>query len=83
MPCITQPDATEEIKQAKTAVMKNNLDKHVAERQQRMTSTDFLGMTEKEFLMNKPILTKMGILWFLPVYFNKDLMQLIATFSIS
>ena len=38
MPCITQPDATEEIKQAKTAVMKNNLDKHVAERQQRVTT---------------------------------------------
>ena len=62
MPCVTQPDLTEEIKQAKTAVMKSNLDKHVAERQQRMTSSDFLGMTDRELLMNKPILTKMGIL---------------------
>lgn len=42
--------------------MKNNLDKHLVEKQKRMSVSDFLGMTDKELLLNKPILTKMGIL---------------------
>ena len=62
MPCLVGPDLTEETKQAKSAAMKHGLDKHVAERQQRMTSSDFLGMNDKELLLNKHILTKMGIL---------------------
>ena len=62
MPCITQPDMSEQIKQQKTAIMKTNLDKHLAEKQKRMSVSDFLGMTDKELLLNKPILTKMGIL---------------------
>jgi len=62
MPCLIQPDNSETIKQLKTAAMKNNLDEHIEEKKKRMTSVDFLGMNDKEILMNKSILTQMGIL---------------------
>ena len=53
---------TEEIKQAKQVYMKINLDSHMNEKKNILEKQDFLGMSDKEILMNKHVLTKMGIL---------------------